>query len=240
MNTKIKCILLDDELPGLTYLKMLCEQIPDLEVVKAFDNPVTFLNEVNKLEFDLCITDIEMPGMNGLQVANLIKGKPIVFTTAYKEYAAEAFDIDAVDYIRKPVKMERLQQAVEKVKAKINNGKKQKLFLQVNSDKGKTVLFFNQLAYIKTSDIDSRDKTAQLIDGTTIVLKNISFAKLKRLLPSEQFVQINKQELIAIKSVRLFSFDEITTNIPDPNSNEPLKLFLSDVYRADFLKYVET
>lgn len=239
MNTKIKCLLLDDELPGLTYLKMLCEQIPDLEVVKAFDNPITFFNEVNKIEFDLCITDIEMPGMNGLQVANLIKGKPVIFTTAYKEHAAEAFDIDAVDYIRKPVKMERLQQAVEKFKSRIDKGKNQKLFLQVNSDKGKTVLFFNQLTYIKTSTIDSRDKIAQLIDGTTIVLKNIPFAKLRELLPYEQFVQINKQELIAIKRVRLFSSDEITTDIISSATNQPLKLTLSEVYRADFLKYVE-
>lgn len=239
MNTKIKCLLLDDELPGLTYLKMLCEQIPDLEVVRAFDNPIIFLKEIDNIEFDLCITDIEMPRMNGLQVANLIKGKPVIFTTAYKEHAAEAFDIDAVDYIRKPVKMERLQQAIEKAKLRIDKGKNQKLFLQVNSDKGKTVLFFNQLTYIKTSTIDSRDKIAHLVDGTTIVLKNISFTKLKRLLPSEQFVQINKQELIAIKSVRLFSFDEITTNIMDLGMNQPLKLTLSEVYRADFLKYVE-
>ena len=66
MNTKLKCLLLDDELPGLTYLKMLCEQIPELEVVKAFDNPETFLKESEFLQFDLCIMDIEMPGMNAI------------------------------------------------------------------------------------------------------------------------------------------------------------------------------
>lgn len=76
MNTKLKCLLLDDELPGLTYLKMLCEQIPDLEVVRAFDNPVKFLEEVKNLDFDFCILDIEMPEMNCLQIANLLNGKP--------------------------------------------------------------------------------------------------------------------------------------------------------------------
>jgi DNA-binding NarL/FixJ family response regulator len=58
-------LLLDDELPGLTYLKMLCEQLPDLEVVKAFDRPTIFLNEASNLDFDFCILDIEMPEMNG-------------------------------------------------------------------------------------------------------------------------------------------------------------------------------
>lgn len=79
---------------------MLCEQIPELEIVKAFNNPSTFLKELPNLEFDLCIMDIEMPDMNGLQVANLLNGKPVIFTTAYKEYAAEAYDLDAIDYVR--------------------------------------------------------------------------------------------------------------------------------------------
>ena len=104
MNTKLRCLLLDDELPGLTYLKMLCEQLPELEVVKAFNSPDIFLKEVPNLDFDLCILDIEMPAMNGLHVANLLQGKPVIFVTAYKEFAAEAFDLDAIDYVRKPVK----------------------------------------------------------------------------------------------------------------------------------------
>ena len=158
MNSKIKCLLLDDELPGLTYLKMLCEQIPELEIVKAFNNPSTFLKELPNLEFDLCIMDIEMPDMNGLQVANLLNGKPIIFTTAYKEYAAEAYDLDAIDYVSKPVKMERLQQAISKAKNRLHNSKDKKEFVQLNTNKGKTLIFFDQLCYLKVSEVDSRDK----------------------------------------------------------------------------------
>jgi len=114
LNTKLKCLLLDDELTGLSYLKMLCEQIPELEVVKAFNSPLKFFTELPKLDFDLCILDIEMPEMNGLQVANLLNGRPVIFTTAYKEYAADAFDLNAVDYVRKPLTKERLEKAVKK------------------------------------------------------------------------------------------------------------------------------
>ena len=63
MSTKLKCLLLDDELPGLTYLKMLCEQIIDIEVVKTFNDPVLLLNEQSFLDYDFCIMDIEMPSM---------------------------------------------------------------------------------------------------------------------------------------------------------------------------------
>lgn len=238
MSTKLKCLLLDDELPGLTYLKMLCEQIPDLEVVKSFNNPVVFLNEIPSLEFDLCIMDIEMPEMNGLQVANLISGKPVIFTTAYTEHAAEAFDIDAIDYVRKPVKKERLQQAIEKAKLRLNQHRPEKKFIQLNTDKGKAVIFFEQLAYIKASEIDSRDKVAHLIDGSTIVLKNIAFKSLKSMLPTEDFVRINKKEVIALKIVKLFSFDEVTTTI-SIDGKTPLKLSLGEVYREVFLQRVK-
>lgn len=236
---KIRCVLIDDELPGLTYLKMLCEQISNLEVVKVYRNPVTFLEESETIDYDLCIIDIEMPGMSGLQVVNLLKGKPVIFTTAYKEFAAEAFDLDAIDYIRKPLKMERLQQAVEKARFKINSEKKGKTFFQLNSDKGKVIIFFDQLAYIQTSEIDSRDKKAVLLDGASIVLKNVSFGRLNQILPDNQFVQINRKELISIKIVRAFSFDEIVANISDNGSLQPLTFTLSDVYRAEFLRIVE-
>ena len=230
---------MDDELPGLTYLKMLCEQISDLEVVKVFESPVTLLSEVNDLEFDICIMDIEMPEMNGIQVANLIKNKPIIFTTAYDDHAAEAFDIDAVDYVRKPIKMERLQLAVEKAKNRVNQLRIEKKFIQLNTDKGKAILFFDQIAYVRASDIDSRDKIAQLMDGSLIVLKNISFQKLKTLLPVADFVRINKKEVIALKTVLLFSYEEITTNIKTLEDSKPLKLVLSEVYREEFLKRVK-
>lgn len=233
MNTKLRCLLLDDELPGLTYLKMLCEQLPELEVVKAFNSPDIFLKEVPNLDFDLCILDIEMPAMNGLHVANLLQGKPVIFVTAYKEFAAEAFDLDAIDYVRKPVKKERLQQAIQKAVSRISKSSA-KNFVQLNTDKGKALLFFDQVGYIKTSDSDSRDKTVQLLDGTVLTLKNISFEKLFEVLPTEQFSRINKKELVAIKSVHFFSHDEITTSIPQ-SSGKPLVLTLSESYRQEFI-----
>ncbi len=191
-------MLLDDELPGLTYLKMLCEQIPELEVVKAFNNPEIFLKEIEFLEFDLCIMDIEMPGMNGLYVANQINGKPVIFTTAYKEYAVEAFDLNAIDYVQKPVKKERLEIAVKKAIQRIGKIQPKKEFISLNSDKGRILLYFYQLQYVTISENDSRDKIAFLENGSKIILKNISFEKLIQELPSSSFCRVNKRDLISI------------------------------------------
>ncbi len=216
---------------------MLCEQLPELEVVKAFNSPKLFLMELPNLDFDLCILDIEMPEMNGLQVANLLNGKPVIFTTAYKEYAAEAFDINAIDYVRKPVKKERLQQAVSKAFNQIIENKAAKRFIQLNTDKGKALIFLDQLCYVKIAESDSRDKIATLSDGTTITIKNISFEKLQALLPINNFCRVNKKELIALKIVQVFSYDEITTTLKD-NHGKSLKTTLNESYRNDFLKKV--
>lgn len=230
-------MLLDDELPGLTYLKMLCEQIPELEVVKAFNSPKLFLAELPQLEFDLCILDIEMPEMNGLQVANLLNGKPVIFTTAYQEYAAEAFDIDAIDYVRKPIKKERLQQAVTKAFNQLSGKTVKKQFIQLNTDKGKALIYFDQLCYVKIAESDSRDKAALLSDGSSLTLKNISFEKLQTLLPTNSFCRVNKKELVALNIIQVYSFDEITTTLMDA-FGKSLKITLSESYRIDFLKKV--
>jgi len=235
LNTKLRCLLLDDELPGLSYLKLLCEQIPQLEVVRAFNDPEVFMKEFPGLEFDLCILDIEMPGINGIQLAALLEGKPVIFTTAYKDYASDAFDLDAIDYVIKPVKPDRLQQAVNKAIQRIKPENKTTRHLRFNTDKGIALLDVNQLVYVRTSEIDSRDKTAFLSKGANLHLKNISFEKLISLLPSAEFCRVNKKELIAISCVQYFSTEQITTNIHF-QAEKPLVLMLGETYRAEFIR----
>lgn len=234
MNTKLKCLLLDDELPGLSYLKLLCEQMPELEVVKAFNDPEVFLKEFDTLDSDLCILDIEMPGISGIQLAVLLKGKPVIFTTAYRDYATDAFDLDAIDYVIKPVKPERLRQAINKAVQRISPENKSTKHLRLNTDKGIALIDVLQIVYVRTSDIDSRDKTALLSNGTHLQLKNISFEKLSSLLPSAGFCRVNKKELIQMSTVLYFSNDQITTNIYF-QSEKSLIIALGETYRNCFI-----
>ena len=239
MNTKLKCLLLDDELQGLAYLKLLCEQIPELEVVRAYNDPRMLLKEFQEMECDLCILDIEMPGLNGLQVSSMLKGIPVIFITAYKEYAMDAFELDAVDYLQKPVQFNRLQQAIQKALNRIESNYYKPKYIQLNTDKGRTLIYFEQLAYIKTSETDSRDKVARMHDGSSLVLKNITFEKLIALLPAGQFCQINKREIVALKSVHFFSHNEITMRIQGENG-QPLMVTLSEMYRKNFIQHIKS
>ncbi len=235
MSSTLKCILIDDEILGLKYLKMLCEQIENIEVVKAFVDPELFINELDNLEFDFCILDIEMPKINGLQVANLLKDKPFIFSTAYKEYAIDAFDLDATDYIQKPIKKERLLQAIDKIKKRVQQtDHQQNSFVQLNSDKGKILLHFNQIVYISTSTLESRDKTVVYNDLSELTLKNITLDNLTEILPEKNFVRINKREIINIQHIKYFHSESITLDILS-KENKEINLILSEVYKSNFL-----
>lgn len=238
MNTRLRCLLIDDELPGLAYLKMLCGQIPELEIVKTFNDPKKLMREIPTLDFDLCITDIEMPGIDGLNLAGMLKDKMVIFITAYKHYAVDAFDIDAVDYITKPVKKERLEKAISKALERLDRKSEPKNSIQVNTDKGKTILYFDTIVYIKTAAIDSRDKEVLLEDGSLLVLKNINFNALLEELPDVDFCRINKKEIIALKRVHFFNHNEITLSERDVNGKK-ITLSLSETYRSDFLLKVK-
>ncbi len=204
-----------------------------LEVVKAFNSPEVLLRECDSLDFELLITDIEMPGMNGLQVADAIKGKAIIFTTAYKDFAVDAFDRDAADYVVKPVKPERLQQAVEKVAARMAKQQKAPKQIQLNTDKGKALISTDKIFCALTSDIDSRDKILLMGDGSKITAKNCSFEKLLEMLQADQFARINKKAVIALKHVQYYSHDEIRADMLLPDGKH-YTFPLSEIYRSEF------
>jgi len=232
-------LLLDDELPGLSYLRLLCEQIPELEVVRAFNDPEIFLAEIQKIDFDICILDIEMPVLNGIQVAQSLKNKPVIFTTAYKEFATDAFDLNAVDYVLKPIKFERLQQAIAKAVIRVATENSSTRFITLNTDKGNAVVYFDQIIYVSTSEIDSRDKIAHLENGTVLILKNISFEKLGKLLPASDFCRINKKEMISLHKVSYFSQDQIALNTAKLAAKNVI-LPLGETYRNEFIRKFKT
>ncbi|MBX3164462.1 MAG: hypothetical protein KF900_08275 [Bacteroidetes bacterium] len=110
--------------------------------------------------------------------------------------------------------------------------------MQLNTDKGKALLYFEKLLYIRASEIDSRDKIIRLQNGEEYAAKNITFKKLISVFPKHDFCRINKKEIIALKIIQAFSFNEITSNLKD-NAGKNLKFSLSEIYREEFLGRVD-
>lgn len=234
-SNKLKCVILDDEIPSLKFLKILIDQVEGVEIVKAFNDPLILIKEYKQLDFDFCILDIEMPQLTGFDLAEILQDYPIIFATAYKQYASEAFDINAVDYITKPISLQRLKQAVDKVRSQFSKKSTAITYAQFNTDRGKALIYFEQILFVRNSDVDSRDKILFFEDDSSVMLKNISFDSLLAVLPPTDFVRINKQEIIALRIVKFFNSEEIITTIKD-SSDKLLVLGLSETYRKAFLQ----
>ncbi len=125
-------------------------------------------------------------------------------------------------------------QAFDKAKEQISTIQK-KTFIEWNTNIGKTVIPTDQIVYIKTSEIDSRDKDITLNDGTVIVLKNLNLKNLLEMLPAKDFAQINKKEIIALSSVKVLTTNEIITTILTEGDSF-LKLQIGDTYKSTLLE----
>ncbi len=234
MDKTLRVVLLDDELLALAYLRTLCDSIPGIEVVKAFDDPVIFLEEIKNLAFDFCISDIVMPSLTGLEVAQELKSVPIIFTTAHNEYAADAFDVEAIDYLRKPVQRERLARAIEKVQVHIEQLKSQATWT-VNTNKGKLSIQQAHIVSFSTDTYDRRDKLLLLENGDQLVVKNKSFDQLLQELDAVSFIRISKSELISTDFIQGYQGDFVISKLRN-EEGKYVEFNLSENYRKSFLE----
>lgn len=236
--SKIKCILLDDELSSLTYLRMLCEQLPFVEVVKCFNSPVNLIDECNLHDYDICLLDIHMPEINGLEVAKALNNKFVIFVSAHSEYAVDAYELEAIDFIKKPVTQERLEKSLVRAHKLITEKGSVKNYFTWNTNLGKSIIFFDEILCSVTSDIDKRDKLAYLKDDRVLLLKNITNDKLLSFLPKEHFIQVNKAEIISRLSIQAHLSDEIILKIKHPTKKQ-FTVALGDAFRKDFQIWIK-
>ncbi|MDE6578519.1 MAG: response regulator, partial [Muribaculaceae bacterium] len=115
----MKCVIVDDLPIARKGMRRLIEARPELDLVGAFDSAEELLNRIEQKDIDLIFLDIRMPGLSGLQFARLLPPEVmIIFTTAFSEYALESYDLNAIDYLVKPIDPEKFNRAVDKALTK--------------------------------------------------------------------------------------------------------------------------
>jgi two-component system LytT family response regulator len=113
---KLKCIAIDDEPLALELIKQYAARIPELQLVQTFDDAISGGEFLRNAHVDLLFIDINMPDITGIELVRSLKDKPVtIFTTAYKQFAFEGFELEAIDYLLKPISFERFSKAVQKV-----------------------------------------------------------------------------------------------------------------------------
>lgn len=228
----LKIVLLDDELLALSYLRTLCESIEEVEVVKVYNDSEKFLSEFASLEFDCCISDIVMPKQTGLQVAEQLAKKAFIFCSAHNEYAADAYDVEAIDYLRKPVQRERLVRALEKARVFIQNQLTEGAWL-AHTTKGKISIPMSSILVFSTDALDRRDKLLRLKSGEEFIIKNKSFDQLLSELNNLELLRISKSELLVGLTVQQLIQNEIHTTIKQKDGT-----FLKFTVGENYLKTV--
>jgi len=236
MIKKLDCIVVDDDEFSLSMIEDMCKRSKWARIVKSYKSPKKFLDKAQDIKFDVCLLDINMPEMSGLQVAKIVNDKPIIFITGLYDKLKDALDIAPVDVVTKPFKKQRLEKAFEKASIQIGARKPVEfaLFNIAESDK-KMRIHLGDILFVRSSAADPRNKYVYLKGGSTYTLMNCKFEQLLDLCPS--LIRVNRTELISSKSVHMVKHDVITLNGVYDN-NKPRRVSLSDNCRKDFIDFI--
>jgi DNA-binding LytR/AlgR family response regulator len=199
----MNCIIVDDNIMARMAMKKLVEQVKDLDLVAECKNAMEAYNFINKNPVDLLLLDIEMPGMTGLELTkNLGKKSPfIIFTTAKADYAVDAFELNVVDYLVKPIEPGRFLKAVERVKEAIESDKEQ---INVKDQEFVFVKDNGILKKVRTGDIFFLEAMGDYVKIFTSQKLHIVHATLKSIeekLPSLKFMRVHRSYIVALDKI---------------------------------------
>ncbi|SDT63298.1 two component transcriptional regulator, LytTR family [Mucilaginibacter mallensis] len=213
----MKGIIVDDEPLAREAIQLLTAKVPNLEITATFSSALAASKHINETSVDLIFLDIEMPGMNGIEFAKTIPEKTLViFTTAYPEYALDGFELDAIDYLIKPVKEERFQKAVNKaityhklLEGEVSTSEIQNQgddYFFVKSERKFIKIYFKDILFIE----GLKDYVVMQTDNQRIMTA-MNIKTIHDQLPQHIFVRIGKSYVINIKEIA--SFDNNTVMI---------------------------
>ena len=205
----MKCIALDDEPLALQLLDNYAAQTGWLEMVKTFTDPMAAMEFINADHFDFLFLDIQMPDMNGMQFySNLENKPPVIFTTAYSQFAAQGFDLEAVDYLVKPFDFERFVKAVTKAKEYIEYRQSKEvnegyLFVKYNYQWVK--ILFKDIELIEALD----DYIKIYTPGKSYLI-HMSMKVVSEKLPPQLFTRVHRSYIVPIEKIDKWNKNSLT------------------------------
>ncbi|WP_438966039.1 LytR/AlgR family response regulator transcription factor [Flavobacterium sp.] len=217
MEKTYNCILVDDEITAREILESHLQKVSTINVLASCKNAIEAFAVINTKKVDLIFLDINMPEINGLSFAKSInKDIKVIFTTAYREYAADGFDLQAVDYLLKPISFKRFSQAITKFTGeKIIENKETSYeiqlskndFIFVRSDRKMIKIDFQDIFYIESLSDYIKIHTTEKTIVTRETISNIE-AKL----PNKDFIRVHRSYLIALTKIESFTNEYIEIN----------------------------
>ncbi len=233
----MKALIIDDEPLARNVIIQYAQKIESLKIVCSCESAMQAFDVLNTEPIDLIFLDINMPVLSGISFLKSLKHPPmVIFTTAYIEYALEGFELDAIDYLKKPFSFERFLKALNKASEQLKLSKlkestdafatrEKEEFLFVKADKKTIKIYFNDIQFIEG-----------LGDYIKIHLKdqhivtNLTMKKIQDLLPEDTFFRIHKSFIIALQPIELIEGNMVKIH--------KTKIPIGNRYRQDFFQLI--
>lgn len=223
----IRCLIVDDEPTARDIMNHLLEKIAAIEIVASCKNALEAIKVLNKTAVDLIFLDINMPDMSGISLVNSIdKNTKVIFTTAYREYAVDGFDLQAVDYLLKPISLERLVQAIQKYRSENRLDRPSKDYLIVRSDRKMVKINFADILLI-----ESLSDYLKIHTKEKIIVTRETISKIEKELPKNEFIRIHRSFIASIPHITSYTNEYVEIN--------GKALGISRTYRDTFFKTME-
>ena len=198
----IKAVLIDDEPLALELIKTYVARFAELEMLQVFDDAVSGAEFIRKIPVDILFVDINMPDITGLDLVRSLEEKPIIiFTTAHRKFALEGFELDAIDYLLKPISFERFSKAVKKA-IEYSRYKNQQI-----SEPTESLFVYSEYRLIKIpfADIEYIESVEDYIkihlSNARPILTLMPLKKVLEKLPADKFRRIHRSYIVAIEKV---------------------------------------
>ncbi|MDF2189588.1 LytTR family DNA-binding domain-containing protein [Paraflavitalea sp. CAU 1676] len=209
----LRCIAIDDEPPALALIREYVSKFPALQLVQTFDDAISGAEYLRQQPVDLLFIDINMPDITGLDLVRSLQERPlIIFTTAYKKFAHEGFELDAVDYLLKPISFERFSRAVQKAiefheyKSKPRYEQEESLFIYSEYRMMKVNL--QDIEYIES--LEDYIKIHRVQEKPILTLMTLKGVLEK--LPSHKFKRIHRSYIVSVDKVKSILNRKVSLN----------------------------
>ncbi|QSX40706.1 LytR/AlgR family response regulator transcription factor [Shewanella cyperi] len=200
----MKLVIVDDEQPAISLLLSYCSKIPQLEVCATFEDPLLAMQYMNSHDVDVLISDIDMPGLNGIELCkSLVRPIKTIFVTAHDDFAVEGFGLSAIDYLLKPVAFPRFLQAINKISLNgtaITGPSKDYMFIKIDGIKKRVDI--QEILFIEAQGDYLKIK---LKDKHYLILQTMS--EIDKQLQGFDFIRIHRSYIVNLAYVDLIDKD---------------------------------
>ncbi|WP_174260202.1 LytR/AlgR family response regulator transcription factor [Spirosoma endbachense] len=234
----IRCLVVDDERFALEVLENYIEKVPFLQLVHLCSSPLKALQVLSQTPIDLLLLDIEMPELTGLQLLRTLKDPPfVILTTAYQQFALESYEVNAVDYLVKPIPFERFLTAIHKVQERLQVSPREVPSHPFElTDSSSNSIFIKseyKMVRVDLADIlfvEGKKDYVLIHTREKKLITQLTLNNLEGKLPTSHFLRVHRSFIVALHKIDSVDRNRIQIGAVD--------IPIGDFYRDNFLKKI--